>query len=207
MTYPSSQGPYGPRPGYPAPAWQQPGGYRPPPRKNRTALIVSVVAVVLVVVGAVAVTGFVAPGFFLSENEPSGLAPQTPPSTPASPSIARPVPGGGSGPPTTQAADPLPRIAAVLDEFVEAINSGDKEKATQLTCPRLRDRSVADEFIDGNAKIRLSAGGAFISRGKGFSFYRGTVNGKRVGAGMLVLGDEVKGKWCHAGLSFIDLPR
>ncbi|MFI7673578.1 hypothetical protein [Actinophytocola sp. NPDC049390] len=59
MTYP--QQPYG---GF--------GGYGPPPsppQKKNTAAIVAVVAAVVVVLAGLGITGFVAPGFFLSDDD------------------------------------------------------------------------------------------------------------------------------------------
>lgn len=54
------------QPGYP------PYGYPPhPPKKSNTTVIVSIVVVVLVL-GTLGITGFVAPGFFLSDDESSG---------------------------------------------------------------------------------------------------------------------------------------
>lgn len=64
MTYPPQQGqPYG---GYPG----QPGPYGPPP-KNRAPVIATVIFLVAVLAG-VGITGFVAPGFFLGDDDKSG---------------------------------------------------------------------------------------------------------------------------------------
>jgi len=73
MTYP--QGPH--QGGYPQPGpYGPPGGYPPPgygtPRKSNTGLIVGIIAAVVVVLGTLGITGFVAPGFFLSDDEGSG---------------------------------------------------------------------------------------------------------------------------------------
>jgi hypothetical protein len=65
VTYP--QQPYGgqdPYPGY--------GGYGappPPPPKKNTAAVVAVVAAVVVLLAGLGITGFVAPGFFLSDDD------------------------------------------------------------------------------------------------------------------------------------------
>lgn len=61
MTYPPQQ-PHG----YPQPGWPQDP---PPPRKTRTGLIVGVVAAVVLVIGALAITGFAAPGFLLDDQD------------------------------------------------------------------------------------------------------------------------------------------
>lgn len=69
MTYPPPQRPHpGPPPGYPPPGWQYPAPYGPPPPKRRTGLVVAIVAVVVLLVGALAITGFVAPGFLLGDD-------------------------------------------------------------------------------------------------------------------------------------------
>jgi hypothetical protein len=66
MTYPPQQGqPYG---GYPG----QAGPYGPPP-KNRAPVIATVIFLVAVLAG-VGITGFVAPGFFLGDDDKSGSA-------------------------------------------------------------------------------------------------------------------------------------
>lgn len=66
MTHPPQQ-PHG----YLQPGWPQyPPQYPPPPRKTRTGLIAGIVSVVVLVVGALAITGFVAPGFFLDNQQP-----------------------------------------------------------------------------------------------------------------------------------------
>ncbi len=98
----------------PAPDWQQPyqhqpyqqqGWYGPPPSQNKTALWIGLgVLSVVVVIGVVAITGFVAPGFFLadpvqkgavatSSSAPSSSAPDTTSQTPVQlPSERTPLP-------------------------------------------------------------------------------------------------------------------
>jgi hypothetical protein len=79
MTYPQPpggqfpQGPYG-------------GLYGAPPPKKNTGAIVAVVAVVVLALGALGITGFVAPGFFLSEETTSQPAPRTTAATSSEPS-------------------------------------------------------------------------------------------------------------------------
>lgn len=93
----------------PAPGWQQPyppqyqqqGWYPPPqqqpvpPAQNKTALWVGIgVLAAVVVIGVVAITGFVAPGFFLADDEGRNGAVATssapPASTRSSPSSSAP---------------------------------------------------------------------------------------------------------------------
>lgn len=61
MAYPPQQGQYG---GYP----RQQGPYGAPPQKNRAPLIATLIFVVALLAG-LGITGFVAPGFFLSDDD------------------------------------------------------------------------------------------------------------------------------------------
>jgi hypothetical protein len=45
------------------------GGFGPPPPKNKTGVVVAIVAVGVLVLGGLGITGFVAPGFFLSDDK------------------------------------------------------------------------------------------------------------------------------------------
>jgi hypothetical protein len=75
MTYPPPQRPHaGPPHGYPPAGWQYPGAYGPPPPRRRTGPVVAIVAFVVLVVGALAITGFVAPGFFLGDDNEQAAA-------------------------------------------------------------------------------------------------------------------------------------
>jgi hypothetical protein len=85
--YPHQQPPYGgypPQPPYGGPGY---GGY-PPPKKSNTGLLVGIIAGTVVVLAAVGVTGFVAPGFFLSKTKESPAAGRQPsPGSTPTPSI------------------------------------------------------------------------------------------------------------------------
>lgn len=65
------------------PGGQYPGGYGgpPPPPKNNTGMIVAVVTIVVLLLGGLGITGFVAPGFFLSSDENNAGGGSTPSST------------------------------------------------------------------------------------------------------------------------------
>lgn len=65
--YPPQQPPYPPQ----QQPWQ---GYGPPPKKSNTGVIVAIVAVVVLALTTLGITGFVAPGFFLGDDESSGDA-------------------------------------------------------------------------------------------------------------------------------------
>lgn len=107
MSYP--QGPH--QGGYPQPGpYGPPGGYPPPgygpPRKSNTGLIVGIIAAVVVVLGTLGITGFVAPGFFLSDDDGSGG-------------------GGGGGQTSAQGA---------AQAMVAAINAKDAASVRGLRC-------------------------------------------------------------------------
>lgn len=72
MTYPSQYGPPQPQ----QYGGNQPGPYgygAPPPKKNNSAVLATVMFVVVLIAG-VGITGFVAPGFFLSDDSGDGGA-------------------------------------------------------------------------------------------------------------------------------------
>lgn len=66
MNYPP-QHPHAQSPGYPQPSWQS--AQYPPPRRRRTGLVIGVVATVVLLLATLAVTGFVAPGFLISDDD------------------------------------------------------------------------------------------------------------------------------------------
>ncbi|MDI5979572.1 Twin-arginine translocation protein TatA [Amycolatopsis magusensis] len=151
------QQPYGQQPQY---GQQQPGydqygqtqqyqGYPqggdgfggPPPKKSKTGLLIGLAAGLVVLI-AVGITGFVAPGFFLSKDEPtaagqtSSEAPapssQKPSSEPSSrrpsadkpSSSSKPAPGG-----TGDAA-----VEKVIRDMVDKINAADASGAMSFVC-------------------------------------------------------------------------
>lgn len=148
-------GPYGPpqQPPYGPPTQQFPGAYPDPggePPKKRTGLIIGVVVAVLVIAGAVGVTGFWKPGFFLAADEKDGggtdassTAPQVPGGstapgvpggqTPPKPNIETPggantpVPGGGG-------AGDAAEISSKAQEAVDAFNARDKPALAATFC-------------------------------------------------------------------------
>lgn len=121
MSYPQQQPPYPPQP--------------PQPSKTKTGLIVGIVAAV-VLIAALLITGFVAPGFFLSDDsDATGAGDKTAPAAPgqgAPPSGDRtgeliPVPGG-SGP------EDIEQVKLVAEDAVKSINTRDAELAKQVSC-------------------------------------------------------------------------
>jgi len=98
-------GDYPPTGGYPTG-----GGYPPqPPKKSNTGMIVAIVAVVVLVLGTLGITGFVAPGFFLSDDEKSDS-------------------GGGGG------DDPKSSPQALADKIVAELNNKNAEGLNALKC-------------------------------------------------------------------------
>lgn len=167
--YPAQQpGPYGqppsggfpgqqpPPPGYgmPSGGGYPGGGYpggKPPQRK--TGVIVGIIVTVVLLAGAVAVTGFWEPGFFLADDaddaedkvkqQTSQAAPtgdqnnQQPPKPTVKGTTGGEAPapdGGGTG---EEAA-----VRAVADKVVKAFNERDKEGMKREFC----DPSAIDEF-------------------------------------------------------------
>jgi hypothetical protein len=130
VTYP--QQPYGgqePYPGY--------GGYGPPPPpKKNTAAIVSVVAVIVVLLGTLGVTGFVAPGFFLSgDSEPTaGGGPTT--TTTTTTTSEEPDTSGGED---------------VLDAVADGLDSQDKDALSDLACKDAKP--IVEEAIGDSGSV------------------------------------------------------
>lgn len=129
--YPQQAGQYGgydPTAQYPQPQYGgfpggQYGGYGPPPPpKKNTGMIVAVVAIVVLLLGGLGITGFVAPGFFLSDDKNNA--------------------GGGSTPTSTKddGADKF------IDELVQAADAQDASALRDLACSDAK--SDVNEAID-----------------------------------------------------------
>ena len=163
------------------PPQQQWGPPQPPPPKSRTGLYVGLAAVVVLVLAAVGVTGFVTPGFFLSDDEPQAAAP--PASKPASPKPSSPQ----TTTPSTAGAD------QVATGFVAKLNAKDAAGASAMVCKGSED--LAKEGI-----TRATTGDPDLKADKvttktGISSdLSGTLNGKKA-VGFVAL-SEVSKKWC-----------
>ncbi|MEU4766062.1 hypothetical protein AB0H12_22660 [Actinosynnema sp. NPDC023794] len=125
---PSGQDPYG-QPG-------QYGGYQyggfapqpPPTPKKRTGAIVAAVGLVVLVLGGVAFTGFVQPGFFLGAADPTTTT--TAPPTTASSTTAK----GGDA-------------EKLLEALVAGLDSQDAAALKKLKCPKAKsgvDNAIED---------------------------------------------------------------
>ncbi|MCT2585971.1 hypothetical protein [Actinophytocola gossypii] len=115
--YPQQQpgGQYG---GYPGGQYGGGFGGPPPPQKKNTGAIVAVVAIVVLVLGGLGITGFVAPGFFLSDDEGNNAGGGT------ETSQNKDEGGGDEG----SGADTF------IDELVAAADSQDKDALTEMAC-------------------------------------------------------------------------
>jgi hypothetical protein len=113
------------------------GGPPAPPNKSNTGLIIGVVISVVVLI-AFGVTGFVAPGFLLSEA-PSSSAPKSSTKSSAPPTTES-TQSRGSG----SKGDPK-GIQAIKDFFAKA-SSGDKAGALALGCEE--DKPSLSQSID-----------------------------------------------------------
>lgn len=129
MAYPPQQGPYG---GYQG----QPGPYGAPPKKDKAPLIATMIFVVALLAG-LGITGFVAPGFFLGDDDGKGGGSA---SGGASGDSSDGGPGGG-------ADAELRRFA---QDLVDAANDQDRAKLGGFTCADARPgvRQATNEIGD-----------------------------------------------------------
>lgn len=154
MTYPQQpyggQDPYSYHYGAPPP---------PPPQKKNTAAIVAVVAAVVVLLGALGITGFVAPGFFLSD---SGDTPVGGPTTTTSTTTSSTGPDSGGAEDAlaavvdgldTQDADALEEVACSDAEPIVAEAIGDAENVTGAELTDTEE--ISDDEVTGTVEITV----------------------------------------------------
>lgn len=187
MSYPQDpqQGGYPQSGGYPY-GQQQPGWHPQPPRKSNTALIVSIVAVVVLILGTLGITGFVAPGFFLSDDE-SGSGDES--------SQA----GGHSGQPSPvvdPSGDPLELAAAI----VAGLNNKDANALTGFACPDADD-DVASTIsqISSVQSAELVEDSYAVMDGQ--ASVDATVVGDNGSASTTLIMAAQDGTWCWSGVS------
>jgi hypothetical protein len=124
--------------------WDQSGGYGQgfggppaPPKQGKTGLWITIGAVVVLLV-AVGITGFVAPGFFLSKDNNNVAAPPSS-STSAKPTTPKTTPRKT---PTTKPSSPSAGgsdAKVVLQGFIDKLNAGDTTGALTLGCSDSKD--------------------------------------------------------------------
>lgn len=134
MTYP--QQPYGGQGQYPGL-----GGYGAPPQppKKNTAAIVSVIAVIVLVLAGLGITGFVAPGFFLSDDD--GTPVGSPTTKPTTTSSAKPDSDGGKD---------------LLDEVADGLGDQDANALEDLACAdaeKAVDEAIEDSDVVTKAEL------------------------------------------------------
>jgi hypothetical protein len=95
------------------PGGQYGGGGYPPPEKKNTGMIVAVVAIVVLLLGGLGITGFVAPGFFLSDDKSNA---------------------GGNTDGGTSSTNSGSGADAFIDELVQATDAKDTDKLKDLAC-------------------------------------------------------------------------
>ncbi|GAA1969325.1 hypothetical protein [Amycolatopsis minnesotensis] len=141
MTHPQQPGNWGGYPGQPQGYPQGPGypghGYPRggPPKKSRTGLWAGLAAGVVVLV-VLAITGFVAPGFFLGKDSGTGQAgPETPPPAPPSESTSDTPTTAPSRPSSGASAESLEKAVALTRQFVDKLNANDTKGAGAMKCP------------------------------------------------------------------------
>lgn len=196
MTYPPQQpGPYGQQPppsgAFPAP---QPGygpppgggyGYQggPPPKKSNTGLIVGVIlALVLVAGGAVAVTGFGQPGFFLTDEKTEQDNDNT-----AAPGG---VPGTGETPPP--GGSDIDQVKQVAGRAATAINTRDESLAASITC----DPQGKPDFSKMPADMKAEVTGEPTMEGttKAKVPFKFTTQGRSEDESLRM--EKQEGRWC-----------
>jgi hypothetical protein len=154
------QGGYQPQPGYGQqqypPSGPGFGGPQLPPQKSKTGLLVGI-AIGVVVVVALVITGFVAPGFFLSKSSDKTASGSTNSSAPAAsgapsaPSSGLPGSGGATG-------NVDPAAKAAVDKFLAALNNKDVDGAFAMVCQStLVEKSDITQAVSGNNTYKASS--------------------------------------------------
>ncbi|UMP03130.1 Twin-arginine translocation protein TatA [Amycolatopsis sp. EV170708-02-1] len=177
------------------------GGPPAPPPKSKTGLIIGIVIGVVVLV-AFGVTGFVAPGFLLSKDEPVAAPPSSsaepaptsaPKSSPKSSTTRTPrsTESGGSS-----SGDP--QGVKVIQDFLAKISSGDRPGAIALACENRRASmgSVLDVFLPpgSTAEVKRTQGTTNLVMAE----ITGTVEGQDAKGTMFA--QSQSGAWCVSSL-------
>lgn len=205
--------PYGqqPYPGtqqFPQQGWdpnqQQYGqGGPPPPKGNKTGLWIGI-AVAVVVVVAVGITGFVAPGFFLSKDSNNDNTAQTQAPPPAPSSQQQPLPSTGSSPSTDESNQPgtggsSADSKGVIDGFISKINAKDASGAIAMTCRGTESfsKDSIDEATGGEPNLTVKGYDGSLTVTANL---KGTLSGKTANGS--VIATQTGGKWC-VGFFFV----
>lgn len=205
MAYPPQQGQYGAQQqygGYP----QQQGPYGGPPPKNKAPVAATLIFVVALLAG-LGITGFVEPGFFLSDDKggggssadggdagqgarPGGVA-----DGPADPTL-RPGDSGGSDSdgPASGPGDGSNEGSggssagggdgeAVAEDFLAAVNAAKSTEANDMVCPDSPSNSLVDYVIKKDPALAIDT----IEETKYFLDVKlkGTLGGKPLNLGKI----------------------
>ncbi|WP_103337915.1 hypothetical protein [Amycolatopsis sp. CA-126428] len=137
------------------------GGPPAPPKKSKTGMWIAIGAAVVVVLALVGVTGFVAPGFFLSKDDTNtAAAPSS--STSAKPSPSKPTtkkPTASATKPTTPDGGGGGNSDAkvLLQGFIDKLNAGDNAGAVAMGCADSKEllSSWLDTFLKPPLQLQL----------------------------------------------------
>lgn len=207
------QGPYPPplqgypqQGGYPPPGggYPYPGGYGPqPPKKSNTGLVVGVVAVVVVLLAALGITGFWQPGFFRSDAGSAESSQKqgggTDPSAPAQPAPTEPT-ADAPAPPPGGSDDPAGNGAIAkraMEDFLAKVNAGDRSGAESLMCPDSQKIGL-DRAMEGKANLTLTDDPRDSSRITS-SELAGTINGDPASGSIFAESADNGATWCVSG--------
>jgi hypothetical protein len=190
------------------------GGFGAPPPKKNTGAIVAVVAVVVVVLGVIGVTGFVAPGFFLSEETTTAQEPTTtePTAEPVEEQTAEPAEEQTAEPveePTEQRAptaggQPVDSGAlSAMETFLDSVNTGDAAQAKAQLCPdAISNPADVDELVGYQPELEIDPTMDGVSAGdRSVQLYlSGTAKGQELdGYSTNLWVTSYDGPWCvHA---------
>ncbi|MEV6440882.1 hypothetical protein [Amycolatopsis sp. NPDC051716] len=139
------------------------GGPPAPPKKSKTGMWIAIGAAVVVVLALVGVTGFVAPGFFLSKDDTNtAAAPSS--STSAKPSPSKPTtkrPTASATKPTTPDGGGGANSDAkvLLQGFIDKLNAGDNAGAVAMGCADSKEllSSWLDTFLKPPLQLQLGS--------------------------------------------------
>lgn len=192
--FPARQ-PYGPPP---SGGYGYPGG--PPPKTSNTGLIVGVIlALVLVAGGAVAVTGFWQPGFFLSDEKteqdsdksavPGGVL-GTGETQPPAGQTGAPPPGDADAP--LVGGSDVDQVKQVAEQAATAINTRDESLAESITC----DPQGKPDFSKMPADMKVEVTGEPMMDGstKAKVPFNFTAQGRSEDESLRM--EKQEGRWC-----------
>lgn len=191
-----------PQYGHPQPPFGQPGGFGQTPKKSKTGLVVGVGVGALALV-AFLVTGLVAPGFLLGDDEAT--------SDDAAAAGAPPQPGGPSSAmvPTQAAPASDTDPTSVLTNFLEAVNTGDSTTAMGMVCEEVRSdiQATVDTVIASSGQF--SPAGELLEQptqdGTAYLLdLEGTSNNKPVTGLLAAAQFNDPPRLCVAGFSILD---